>query len=503
MNYFLAASPILLLLLLLTVFKWSGKSSGLISWLFSIIIASLFFGLSTNVFWVSQAKGVVFSIYVLLVLWSALFLYNLNNQIGGIKSITQWLKLRIPDRSLLVILIAWSFSGILEGIAGFGLPIAVAAPMLAGLGVPPLLSVVASAIGHTWSVTLGNMGMVFQVLTSISGIEETALYPPTAVLMGLACLLCGLAVAIVLGEFKKWKEVLLIGLVMAVVQYALAAIGLIPLSALGAAVTGLLVGITISRKKIQQEEISYFPKQLTATLISYGLLIVMMVLIFVEGPVKEFLYPLLWRYYFPEVVTRTGFVTEAGYGQTFRWFAYPATLITFAILISMVFFRKYQVTNKDTIYNAMKDTVRAAGPATVGIVSTVGLAMIMDHTGMTMLVAQGLSELTGRLFPIVSPLIGMLGVFATGSNTNSNVLFVSLQKNIAQMISVAPVILVASQTAGGSLGSMIAPAKLIIGCSTVNLQGKEGLVLRKTLPYGLGIGILIGVAGLILTMFWQ
>ncbi len=196
-------------------------------------------------------------------------------------------------------------------------------------------------------------------------------------------------------------------------------------------------------------------------------------------------------------------MTDAGYGQTFRWFAYPATLITFAILISMVFFRKYQVTKKDTIYNAMKDTVRAAGPATVGIVTTVGLAMIMDHTGMTMLVAQGLSELTGRLFPIVSPLIGMLGVFATGSNTNSNVLFVSLQKNIAQMISVAPVILVASQTAGGSLGSMIAPAKLIIGCSTVNLQDKEGLVLRKTLPYGLGIGILIGVAGLILTIFWQ
>ncbi len=191
MNYFLGASPILLLLLLLTVFKWSGKSSGLISWLFSIIIASLFFGLSSKVFWVSQAKGVVFSIYVLLVLWSALLLYNLNNQIGGINSVTQWLKLRIPDRSLLVILIAWSFSGILEGIAGFGLPIAVAAPMLAGLGVPPLLSVVASAIGHTWSVTLGNMGMVFQVLTSISGIEETALYPPTAVLMGLACLLCG------------------------------------------------------------------------------------------------------------------------------------------------------------------------------------------------------------------------------------------------------------------------------------------------------------------------
>ncbi len=187
----------------------------------------------------------------------------------------------------------------------------------------------------------------------------------------------------------------------------------------------------------------------------------------------------------------------------FRWFAYPATLITIAILFSMVFFKKYQVTTKDTILNAMNDTIRSAGPATIGIVSTVGLAMIMDHTGMTLLVAQGLSDLTGRFFPIISPLIGMLGVFATGSNTNSNVLFVSMQKNIAQIIAIAPVILVATQTAGGSLGSMIAPAKLIIGCSTVNLQGKEGLVLRKTLPYGLAIGILVGVLGMLLSAFWK
>ncbi len=185
MNYFLAASPILLLLVLMTVFKWSGKRSGLVSWLFSILISGVFFGLNLNAFWISQAKGVVFSVYVLLVLWSALLLFNLNNRIGGIAAITNWLKVIIPDRSLLVILIAWSFSAILEGIAGFGLPIAVSAPMLAGLGVSPILAVVASAIGHTWSVTLGNMGMVFQVLTSISGIPETELYPATAIYDGI------------------------------------------------------------------------------------------------------------------------------------------------------------------------------------------------------------------------------------------------------------------------------------------------------------------------------
>ena len=78
MNYLLASAPIILLLALLTIFKWSGKLAGTVSWLFSVVIASLFFGLSLDVFWVSQAKGLIFSIYVLLVLWSALLTLQLQ-----------------------------------------------------------------------------------------------------------------------------------------------------------------------------------------------------------------------------------------------------------------------------------------------------------------------------------------------------------------------------------------------------------------------------------------
>jgi lactate permease len=501
MNYLLASAPIILLLALLTIFKWSGKLAGTVSWLFSVVIASLFFGLSFNVFWISQAKGLIFSTYVLLVLWSALLLYNFNNKIGGIPALTQWLQAKIPDPTLLKILLAWAFTGILEGIAGFGLPIAVAAPMLAGLGVPPLVAVVASAIGNTWSVSLGNMGMVFQVLTGISGLEEMVLVPTIALMMGIACILTGLAVASVLGEIRKWKEVIIIGIFMAMVQYGLAAIGLIPLSAFGAAVSGITLGMVISKKTPVNNPKLPISKPLIATFLSYGFLVVLMLLIFINGPIRDVLFPILWRYPFPEVSTLLGYVTPAGYGQIFRWFAYPATLISIAILASFVIFRKLRVATSETFAQAFKDTVHSAGPATIGIISTVGLAMVMDHSGMTFLIAQGLSDLTGRFFPIVSPLVGMLGSFATGSNSNSNVLFVSLQKNVAAIIAISPVILVAAQTAGGSLGSMIAPAKLIIGCSTVNMAGKEGLVLRKTLPYGIGIALVIGITGLILSLF--
>lgn len=120
---------------------------------------------------------------------------------------------------------------------------------------------------------------------------------------------------------------------------------------------------------------------------------------------------------------------------------------------------------------------------------------------MTLLLAQGLSTVMQSAYPLAAPLVGMLGAFATGSNNNSNVLFASLQKNAAILLGLDPRWLLAAQTAGGSLGSMIAPAKIIVGCSTVGLKGRDGEVLRTTLLYGLVIGILIGVVALVITRF--
>ena len=128
-------------------------------------------------------------------------------------------------------------------------------------------------------------------------------------------------------------------------------------------------------------------------------------------------------------------------------------------------------------------TWKTALPATVGIIFTIGLATLMEYCRMTLLLAEGLAALMQSAYPLTSAYVGVLGAFATGSNNNSNVLFVPLQKNVAVLLGFAPALLVAAQTAGGAIGAMVAPAKLIVGCSTVGLIGKEGDVLRKTLPY--------------------
>jgi lactate permease len=494
----LAALPILLLLILLTVFRWSGQRAGITSWLAALLVAALFFGLTPRVFLVSQLKGLIFSLYVLAVLWPALLLYNLNVQVGGIRALTTWLSELLPDRSLLIVLLAWPFCSILEGVAGFGLPIAISAPMLVSLGVPPFLAVVAPAIGHTWSVTFGNMGVVLQSLVTLSGYTETEIIPYAALMMGVACILCGLAVAHVLEQLRHWKLVLLLGAVMALIQFLMAWIGLSPLASFVASLGGLVIGILLGRKGSAEKVAA--PRVLWATLGSYGLLTLISLAIFINGPLRDWVFPILWRAPFPEVVTRTGFVTPAGFGQTFRWLAHPGTLILLTIGISLLAFRRFNLLEKGAMSNAARATFRSAFPATVGVIATVGVSVMLDHTGMIQLLARTISDWTGRAFPVISPLIGMVGAFATGSNTNSNVLFVSLQKQVAGFIGILPLILIATQTAGGSLGSMIAPAKLMIGSSNVGLIGQEGRILRRTLPYALSIGVILGLVALALSL---
>src|SRR5699024_1273392 len=116
-------------------------------------------------------------------------------------------------------------------------------------------------------------------------------------------------------------------------------------------------------------------------------------------------------------------------------------------------------------------TLSSSVSASLGIVTLVGMALVMMETGMTHLLSQGIADVAGMAFPVLSPFIGVLGAFMTGSNTNSNILFGALQLNSARLLDLPIGLILAAQTTGGALGGIIAPAKIIVGCSTVGLAG--------------------------------
>lgn len=495
-----AALPTVLVLVLMIGLRWSGQTAGIAGWLVGFSAAALGFGLTAEALWVSQAKGLLISLNVLWILWPSLLLYHLVAEAGGIDAMAHALQALIRDHGLLLVVVAWAFSGMLEGLAGFGLPVAIVAPMLVNLGVAPVLAVAAVAVGHAWSVTFGDMGVIYDTLRQLVAVDDAFLMTLSAGLLGVACLLTGLAAARILGQATQWRSIALLAVGMSAAQYGLAVIGLTPLAALGAGLAGIALALPLSqgtRSLVALRQVNVTPA-LRSAITSYGLLALLLTLITLIAPLQAALDHLRWVPALPAVTTDDGFSTQP-FAQTVQPLAHPGTLILLVSALSAWGFRRAGLNEPRNGRRAIGATTRAATPATIGIVTMVGLSTLMEYTGMTQLLAEFAADLLDTAFPLFSPLIGMLGAFATGSNNNSNVLFAGLQEQIALLLNIVPGLLVAAQTTGGALGSMIAPAKIIVGCSTAGLRGRDGDVLRITLPYGLAIGVVTGALTLLLS----
>jgi len=507
LNWLLALSPIIVVLVLMIGLRWGGSKAGPLGWLVALVVGPLFFGATPQVLLYSQVRAVLLSLYVLYIIWMALVLYHVVNEAGAIEVIGKAVTRLTGDRVLQLLILSWAFSSFLQGVSGFGVPIAVVAPLLVGLGFSPVISVAAVAIGHSWSVTFGDIASSFQALIAATGIEGYDLAHWSGVFLGLACFGCGLAAVHAYGALTGLRRAMVailgIGAAMSLTQYLLAVNGLWSLAGFVAGLAGMVVGAAMTRLPIYRgteghealarhaEDARRRPGPLLA-ISAYLILVVIVTAAELVAPLHSLLNQVVIRVDFAAVSTTLGWVTEAGAGRTISVFGHAGALLAYTCIVSFLIYLCTGHYEPGVVGRVLRRTVASGVPSTIGIASMVGMALVMDHCGMVHLLARGLSESVGAAFPFFSPLIGLLGAFMTGSNTNSNVIFAPLQLTTARLIGINALVVLGAQTTGGALGSMLAPAKIIVGCSTVGLAGREGEVLRRTLPYGALIAVLIG-----------
>ncbi len=503
-KWILAFSPILAVLVLMIIYNWSGTRAGSVGWLVALVVGLTLFGAHPSLIFYSQIKGLLLSINVLYIIWSALILYHVVNETGAIRAIGTGIERFSADKSIQILIFGWIFSSFLQGVAGYGVPIAVVAPLLLGLGFSPVVSVAVPAIGHSWSVTFGSMGASFQALMSVTGLEYGYLAPWSAGLLGLAAFLCGIFAVHVYGGWKMVRHALLaiiiVGTVMAATQYLLAVSGMWTLGGVGASLTGLIAGLAVAKLKPYRtsHSINTLPgMRIEWALAGYFILIVIVSSGVMISPLKSFLGQVVLKIPFPEIVSNSGWIVPAGFGKSINIFGHGGALLVYSAITSYLLYRSRGFYQAGAIKTIAAKTIKGGVPTSLGIITMVGFAMIMDHCGMIYILAEGISRLFGSFYPFFSPWVGLLGAFMTGSNTNSNVVFGALQQQTAALGGFSAAIILAAQTTGGALGSMIAPAKLLVGCSTVGLSGKEGPVLKATLRYGLAITTIIGVVTMI------
>ena len=509
LNFSLALSPILIVLALMVGLRWGGARAGPVGWFVALAVGALFFGANPRVLAYSQARGVLLTLYVLYIIWMALVLYNVVREAGAVSAIGRGIVRLTADRVLQLLILAWVFSAFLQGVAGFGVPIAVVAPLLIGLGFSPVTSVAAVAAGHSWSVTFGDIAASFNALMATTGLPGEVLAPWSAGLLGVSCFACGAAAAYAHDGMASVKRgclaLLLIGTVMAGTQYALAVTGLWNLAGFVAGLAGLGAGALVARlgfyrspSRDGHDEAAGPVSEGTAEMSfllavsAYILLIVIVGLAELVPPVHERLNAVVARIRFPATVTALGYTVKEGTGKGISIFGHAGALLAYTSVIAYGIYSRTGHYRPGALRRILTGTVQSAVPSSIGIASMVGFAMIMDGTGMTHLLALGLSRTLETAFPFLSPFIGLLGAFMTGSNTNSNVVFAGLQQQTSALLGLPATVILGAQTTGGSLGSMLAPAKVIVGCSTAGLAGEEGQVLRRTIVYGVLITAVIG-----------
>ncbi len=501
-TWLLALLPIATVLGLMVGRRWGGDRAGPIGWAVALLLAWLRFGAGPEVLLYSQLRGLLLSLYVLYIIWMALLLYRIVDEAGAIAAIGQGLTRLTAEPTMQLLLLSWVFGAFLQGVSGYGVPIAIVAPLLIGLGFPPVISVAAVSIGHSWSVTFGSVAASFQALMAASGLPGEELAPWSAAFLGIACLGCGLATAWIFQGWRAvrqgWPALLLIGLAMAGIQAALAVAGLWTLAGFGAGLAGLGVGALVARLPRYRGILSPEPTAAPSSLSLKMALAPYLILIAVVAAAE--LWPWLngvlnrvqLQVHFPEVRTSYGWTTAAGPGRTISLFGHAGALLAY---VAGAFYLVYRWTGHYTPGvggRIVRKTLKSALPSSIGILSMVGMALAMDNSGMVYVLAQGLGRTAGPLYPFVSPFIGLLGAFMTGSNTNSNVVFTPLQQQAAHLLRMAVPVILAAQTTGGGVGSALAPAKLIVGCSTAGLAGQEGAVLNKILLPGLLISGVVG-----------
>lgn len=495
-----AFSPILAVLVLMIFFNWGGAKAGAAGWFAALAVSILFFGAHPDLIAVSQTKAILLSLNVLYIIWPALLHFNVVNETGGIQAIGNGIRRYSNDRAMQILIFGWIFSSFLQGVAGYGVPIAVVAPLLYALGFSPVVSVAVPAIGHSWAVTFGSMGASFQALMAVTGLGYESLAGCCALLLGICTFLCGIFSVHVYGGWKSIAHCLpalfIIGLAMSGTQYFLAVSGLWSLGGFGASIAGFVTGLMVARLKRytrHNSSSSPYEKSLKWAVSAYLVLILVMTAGIVVEPLRDILGRFRLSLSFPEISTRTGFFVPSGNGKTINVFGHAGALLLYSSAISFMIFHFKRFYSPGSVKQILKKTVQSGIPTSAGIVTMVCFALIMDHAGMIQTLAQGVSRVFGSVYPLISPWIGLLGAFMTGSNTNSNVVFGVFQQNTAQLAGISVALILAAQTTGGALGSMIAPAKLIVGCSTVGLSGKEGPVLKKTMAYGLVITLIVGL----------
>lgn len=516
--------PLIVFFVLMGAFKVKTHWCALISLALSVVIAVLAFSMPVGMTVLSAAQGATMGLLpIIYIIIAAVWLYNLTETSGRSQDLKAVFNtIGKGDQRAQALIVAFCFSGILEGLAGFGAPVAIASAMLLTLGVKPLKAATATIVGNAINVGFGAMAIPVITAAKLGGQDPVQVATDMGHLTWIFCLFIPLLVLFILdgarGVKDLWPLAIVAGAAGAVghfvtpsISFELTAV-VASLLGLAASYVFLLVWTPRTPREYRtsvDEDAKPDAERVAMALLPYVLVVIIIALTKLITPLKDALastdVKIAWPGLYGQLLAADGAPSGSAI-YTLQLLSNPGTWIFLtAAIVAVVYGLRSSggrfPTSVGAMFAVLPRTIYTLRLSILTIATVMALAFVMNFSGQTTAVGAALAT-AGAAFGFLSPILGWVGTAVAGSATSAGALFANLQATAGAGAGLDPRILLAANTIGGGIGKIVSPQNLAIAAGAVEAPGTDADILKKAAPYSIGLLVLLGLLVLAGTQGW-
>ena len=465
----------------------------------------------------SMAHGAAFGLFPIgWIVIASLILYRVTLDTGKFEIIKDSIGALSDDRRLQAVLIGFAFGAFIEGAAGFGTPVAVAAAMLTGLGFPPFYAAFICLVANTAPVAFGSLGIPVVTLANVTGLPEAALSSMTGRLCGLIAIVIPAYMVVIMSGARRAAEVLP---PIAACSIAFAGVLILVTNTIGPEVAVILASIAalvamvlvmkvwkpaeVFRLEGDVEAPREHRRHTTGELVSAWIpyiLLVVFVLAWRYPPIQALLNRVSVPIEVPglhNTIMRLPPLTAepSPYAAVynFQWLSGAGTSCFLAAFAASLVLGMSPARFAGVVGSVLQQLAKPL----LTIASVLAVAYVMNYAGMTTTLGLAFAA-TGAVFPFFSAMLGWTGVFLTGSDTASNALFGTLQTVTANTLDLNPILTTSTNAATGVMGKMISLQSIAVAVAATGMaSSQEGKLFRITLKHSIILALFMGVVTMV------
>jgi len=494
LSIILAVLPFLLFIVLLFIRKISLLKVSFITLLFYTILAIFYWKVFPSSLYLSYGKGFLIALDIFIIIFGAIFFLRILENLNIIKNISYYLENFSKDYRVKTIIIAWIFSAFLEGTAGFGVPAAVAVPLLVGIGLNPIQSLIIGLLGNSTAGVFGAAGTPIRV--GFAGLSLTNV-PETAALLSFVGIIVPVFMLWIitknrenrLNEFRgALPFALWSGFLLSLCSFLVVSLGQEFPSILGPAISLILIIFSVKLKIFTpKESISLHQEK--------------------KEELKKTMSP--WKSFFPYVLLifllvigkfllgGVGIPINIGFNYTFSLFNPGFVFILAGLIISLLWKVK-----KIILKSSLKEAITGVISPFLVIIFMSIVAQIIVNSGNNYSGIPAVVKLISQIFevsilPLFTPFIGAFGAFITGSVTISNIMFGNILSTAGTTLGFSTYSILSLCVVGGAIGNMIALADILTAEAVLKEKNKEITIIKGVIVPCMICLFIVGFVGLI------